>query len=532
MNLNDLPTPRVFWRWLRQWRKNELVDSIDRVAVLTHVDEAGALGPRFAFMTLMSCGIAMLGLLQNSAAVIIGAMLIAPLMGPIIELGMGLATFDLRTVRSALKTIGVGILLALAMAMIIVWLSPLKQATPEILARTQPTFFDLLVAIFSGLAGAYATITQKGETIVGVAIATALMPPLAVVAYGLALANWSIVGGAGLLLMTNLLAIALSATVVARLYGFRGGDSPKQTAWQAGLIIGTFVLLSIPLGLSLRRIALQTQAEVTIRAALDAAAAESGGRVSALRVDPVGNAFTVDAVLMTPRYVNGLDTRLSEILTRKLNRKVDVQLREVVTADDKSIASQQATLSELSRSIASLKQADAQRGEAMQSQREARLAVLEALVGRIGTLEQPTNEGAMRLRLNPGVMSLAQARTLEGELAGVVGESAPPPQVLPPLQSLPPVAWTVDDEGKLQAASASALATQLWAMQRWQASGIEIVGIAADEDDAIQRARDVAELARAEGVVVTSTRSANSEDRRALPADAPRNAVWLRLPSG
>lgn len=532
MKLNDLPTPRVLWRWLRQWRKTELVDSIDRVAVLSHVDDAGALGPRFAFMTLMACGIAMLGLLQNSAAVIIGAMLIAPLMGPIIELGMGLATFDFRTVRSALKTIAVGIVLALAMAMLIVWLSPLKQATPEIMARTQPTFFDLLVAIFSGLAGAYATITQKGETIVGVAIATALMPPLAVVAYGLALANWSIVGGAGLLLMTNLLAISLSATVVARLYGFGGSDSPKQTAWQAGLIIGTFVLLSIPLGLSLRRIALQSQAEITIRAALDAAAAESGGRVSALRVDPVGNAFTVDAVLMTPRYINGLDARLSEILTRQLDRKVDVQLREVVTADDKTIATQQATLSELSRSIASLKQADAQRGEAMQSQREARLSVLETLASRFGTLEQPAGGGALQLRLKPGVLSLAEARALEGELAAVVGDTAPAPLVLPPLQVLPPVAWLVDEDGKLQAGPASTLATQLWAMNRWKASGIEVVGIAPDDEEGIRRARDVSEVARAEGVTVTSTRNATAEDRRALAADAPRNAVWLRLPGG
>lgn len=532
MALNDLPTPRVLWRWLRQWRKNELVDSIDRIAVLEHVNDAGALGPRFAFMTLMACGIAMLGLLQNSAAVIIGAMLIAPLMGPIIELGMGLATFDFRTVRSALKTIAVGIALALAMAMLIVWLSPLKQATPEILARTQPTFFDLLVAVFSGLAGAYATITRKGETIVGVAIATALMPPLAVVAYGLVLANWSIAGGAGLLLMTNLLAISLSATIVARLYGFGGSDSPKQTAWQAGLIIGTFVLLSIPLGLSLRRIALQTQAEISIRAALDAAAAESGGRISALRVDPIGEALTVDAVLMTPRYINGLDARLGEILSRQLGRKVDVQLREVVTADDKSIASQQATLSELSHSIASLKQADAQRGAAMQSQREARQAVLESLAARFGTLENAGSDGVLRLRLKPGVLGLAEARALEGELAAVVGETAPAPRVLPPLQTLPPVAWQLDDGGRLQPASSAMLATQLWALQRWQAGGIEIVGLAPDEEEALRRARDVSEVARKEGLTVTAVRAANADDRRTLGNEAPRNAVWLRLPAG
>ena len=192
----DIGTPAAWWRWLRQWRHNQLVQACDRVAVLDNVHDNGKLGPRYGFMIVMSCGIAMLGLLQNSVAVIIGAMLISPLMGPIIQLGMGLATFELRSIREALRTLFAGVLLALAIAVLIVWLSPLKEATSEILGRTRPTFFDLLVAVLSGLAGAYATISRKGETIVGVAIATALMPPLAVVGYGIAVGNWEIAGGA------------------------------------------------------------------------------------------------------------------------------------------------------------------------------------------------------------------------------------------------------------------------------------------------------------------------------------------------
>ena len=156
----DLPSLAAWWRWARQWRQNQLVETCDRVAVLDHVHDAGHLAPRYAFMIVMSCGIATLGLLQNSAAVIIGAMLISPLMGPIIGLGMGLATFDLRSIRESLLTLLVGIGLALAIAILIVAMSPLKEATSEILARTEPTFFDLLVAVFSGLAGAYATVTR------------------------------------------------------------------------------------------------------------------------------------------------------------------------------------------------------------------------------------------------------------------------------------------------------------------------------------------------------------------------------------
>ena len=87
---------------------------------------------------------------------------------------------------------------------------------------------------------------------------------------------------------------------MARLYGFGGSDSPKQTAWQAGLIIASFLLLSIPLGLALKRIALQSQTELTVRTTLDAAAAGVNGRVSALRVDTAGEGVGVDAVVLVP----------------------------------------------------------------------------------------------------------------------------------------------------------------------------------------------------------------------------------------
>ncbi|MBE2210842.1 MAG: TIGR00341 family protein [Xanthomonadaceae bacterium] len=529
MALADFPNPRVFWRWLRQWRKTNMVDKIDRVAVLSSVEDAGAMGARFAFMTLMACGIATLGLLQNSVAVIIGAMLIAPLMGPIIELGMGLATFDFRTVREALKTLAVGIVLALVMAMLLVWFSPLKQATPEILARTQPTFFDLLVAIFSGLAGAYATITRKGEAIVGVAIATALMPPLAVVAYGLALGNWSIAGGAGMLFMTNMLAIALSVTVVARLYGFGGSDSPKQTAWQAGLIIGTFVLLSIPLGLSLQRIARQSQAEIAIRSALDQAANNVQGRVSALRVETVNDTMVVDAVLMTPRFVHGLDQKLSQQLSAQLGRKIDVELREVVTTDDQTLSNQQATLSELSQSITALQQAERTRDGVIKTQQDAQAMVNAALAAHVGTIENGPGDNMLTLRLKPAAgLDLAQSRALEQQLTTALEAMKMQVQVVPPLRGLPPL--PVNADGTLDTAAAQALDTQAWALQRWDVAAIDCVGFARDSEEARKHADAVAAILRRRGIVVGDARAADSADRRAAP-DNLRDAVWLRLPA-
>ncbi len=201
-------------------------------------------------MVVMSCGIAILGLLQNSAAVIIGAMLISPLMAPIVALGFSLCRLDYRQMQRSLATIAAGILLALAIAVLIVLASPLRDPTEEILARTQPNLFDLLVAVFSGLAGGYAVIRGRGETIVGVAIAAALMPPLAVTGYGLATGQASVAMGFGFLFMTNLLAIAVSVSLVARWYGFGPQATPTRHTWQAAIVFATFAALSVPLGLS------------------------------------------------------------------------------------------------------------------------------------------------------------------------------------------------------------------------------------------------------------------------------------------
>lgn len=498
--------PKVWWRWLRQWRHEHL--TLDRVDVLRHVDEGGTMGPRYAFMTVMSCGIATLGLLQNSAAVIIGAMLISPLMGPIIELGMSLATFDFRSLRAALRTLGVGVALALLTSSALVAVSPLQEATPEILARTEPTLFDLLVAVFSGLAGAYATVTRKGETIVGVAIATALMPPLAVVGYGLATGNGNVAGGAFFLFMTNLLAIALSVTIMARWYGFGREDSPKQTAWQAFLIIGTFLVLSVPLGLALRDIAARGLAERTIRAALDEAAREAGGRISTLRVDRDDATLAVDAMLLTPVHQPRLADALEDALERQLGRPVRVQLREVLTADDARLAREQASLAELRESVNRLQGAADQDRQARDARRALELAIRDRALGWLGTTESLDGGQRVRVLLDPRAgLDLARAHALEQHLRGAaVGSPAASPareassavEVVPTLQALPAVRFEGDDRALTPRAQGE-LALARWALQRWRVGSVRVVpgGRGAT---AQARAEAVAQWLQAQGV--------------------------------
>ncbi|HTV85002.1 MAG TPA: DUF389 domain-containing protein [Dyella sp.] len=321
---------RQFLRWHRK-----LARSVDHDAVMANVQDSGMFTPRYAFMAIMSCGIAILGLLQSSAAVVIGAMLISPLMGPIVQLGFSLCVVNFGMMRHALIALLGGIALALLTAMCVVWLSPLREATSEILARTQPTLFDLLVALFSGLAGGYAVVTRKGEAIVGVAIATALMPPLAVVAYGLATWDTGIAGGAFFLFMTNLLAIALAMTLVAKWYGF-GAKNSQHTAWQSLVIAVTFVVLAIPLGLALRNIGEQSlaakQAQAVIASYLDG----HGGSIEQLKVERRGDQYLINAVLLVPAYLADAQDNIQNLLRQKLKRDAIVQVRQSLEASDSS----------------------------------------------------------------------------------------------------------------------------------------------------------------------------------------------------
>lgn len=240
---------------LSRWWAQHAISGVDHRTVVEQVQEDAGWSTHFAFMTLMSAGIAVLGLLLSSPAVVIGAMLISPLMGPIIGLGFALATFDSAQIRRTIRALALGVAAAVTLCSLLVLLSPLQTVTQEIALRTRPNLFDLLVALFSGLAGTYAMIRGRHGTIVGVAIATALMPPLAVVGFGLATANMTVLGGSLLLFFTNLMTIAISAAVLARIYGFAPNLSPQQTRLQATLIIGVLVALAVPLGLSLQRIA-------------------------------------------------------------------------------------------------------------------------------------------------------------------------------------------------------------------------------------------------------------------------------------
>ena len=180
----------------------------------------------------LSAAIAALGLLQNSAAVVIGAMLVAPLMSPIVGTGMAIVLGDLRFLRFTLGAALRGMIIALIVGFLLGLVAADSKLTSEILSRTQPGFIDLLIALFSGLAGSFAIVySGAAAALPGVAIAAALVPPLA--SSGLAFSQGNISGGIGALLLfiTNFIAISSAATLVFLLFGFR--PKPNQKARRA-----------------------------------------------------------------------------------------------------------------------------------------------------------------------------------------------------------------------------------------------------------------------------------------------------------
>jgi len=159
--------------------------------------------------------VASVGLNVNSTAVIIGAMLISPLMGPIMGIGYGVGIYDPALIRKSLRNLGIATLISLLVSTFYFLLTPLSDAHSELLARTTPSIWDVLIAFFGGLAGIIgATRNEKTNIIPGVAIATALMPPLCTAGYGLANANWQFFFGAFYLYSINCVFIAFSAILI------------------------------------------------------------------------------------------------------------------------------------------------------------------------------------------------------------------------------------------------------------------------------------------------------------------------------
>ncbi|HEY54136.1 MAG TPA: TIGR00341 family protein [Caldilineae bacterium] len=242
--------------------------TVDRIQVVSREILGSAVATvDFYVLIVLASIIASLGLLQNSAAVIIGAMLVAPLMSPILAMAMAMVIGDYRQLLEAAESTAKGVTLAIIVGMAVTLLSPLNQVTDQILARTEPTVLDLGVALASGAAAGYAMSRKEvSAALPGVAIAAALVPPLCVTGYGLGVFQLRIASGSLLLFATNLVAIIFAAAITFLALGFHPERSDKaelQKGMQITLVslAGILVILLLTTAVSVRKINVQTQIE-------------------------------------------------------------------------------------------------------------------------------------------------------------------------------------------------------------------------------------------------------------------------------
>lgn len=485
-----------------RWGRRILVGSVDHEAVVNKIVDESGWTPRYLFMTIMSAGIAVLGLLLSSPAVVIGAMLISPLMSPILGLGFSLALFDFAEMRRAVVALAAGSICAVLFTALIVALSPLQAPTPEIIARTRPNLFDLAVALFAALAGTFAIIRGRGETVVGVAIATALMPPLAVVGYGIATGNLAVLGGALALFVTNFVTIALSATVMARFYGFGHSLSSQQSWTQTILLILVFVAMAIPLGLSLKQIATEAVTTTQVRSYLSDKFGPRA-RVTQLDLDFDSDPLSVRAVVITPRGRMQLTPALQADLQKRLGRRLRLQLDQVLL---------EAGAGAIDAQREELRQAgDAGGAEASRIAELSRMLALAAGTAPDDvTIDRDHHRATVAAAPLPGA-TLATFRALELRLQAQTGGWSV--AIVPPASGFPVIRFD-NDQDELGGAAREAVLTSAWAADRWNIRALSVPGFTEasmeTEPLAQRRASAIAELLREKGIEPVQAKASGS----------------------
>jgi uncharacterized hydrophobic protein (TIGR00271 family) len=354
------------------------IDSESKPTVYLRMFEASEiLNLNYAMEVLLSAGIATFGLVLDSPAVVIGAMLISPLMGPILAAGLALAAADLYLGIKSLLTIAYGVVLAILFAALLVWLLPFQNPTHEIVARTNPNLLDLGVALFSGLAGAV-VVCRGGAgggvtALPGVAIAVALMPPVCTVGFGVGSGfSRNIIYGAGLLFVTNLAAIIASAFLVFYLVRMDAPSVQKaidqsirervshdrlfqlsqrvglsgvfghvgQLRWRIGMLLAILAILFVPLRNSLMQVKDETIARAAVGEALRMLT--SSGSVVSQEVDPLSNPIVIHLIVTSavpPEKV----AEAEKLILRRTGKDVDLSVRKVASDEELALLRERLT---------------------------------------------------------------------------------------------------------------------------------------------------------------------------------------------
>jgi uncharacterized hydrophobic protein (TIGR00271 family) len=312
-----------------------------RAEVQIQLRESSHPGFDFFLLVLLSCVIATLGLLTNSGAVIIGAMLVAPLMSPIIGLGLASITGDARLFRDAGFALIQGALAAIFISIVLTLFNRLlpfillQDLPTEIISRTRPSPIDLTIALAGGMAAAYALAQpQLSAALPGVAIATALMPPLCTVGIGIALGRWDVAGGAALLFVTNAVTIAFAGILIFFVLGF----SPKHEANRflpRALVISAVLTLLLLFPLTLLGVRFFTQASenIIVNQVVASEVTRHGGQLASLQTNQNDSTLQMNITLRTSSPLSYADViQLQRDIALRLQKPVSIVVNQVFVA--------------------------------------------------------------------------------------------------------------------------------------------------------------------------------------------------------
>jgi len=302
--------------------------SSDRAGIIKEVSLSASPGFDFFLLVVLSCSMATLGLITNSPAVIIGAMLVAPLMSPIIGLGLASIVGNVRLAESAVSAIARGAALTVLLSALMTLINRhlpfvvLQELPNEVLARTHPSPIDLVIALAGGLAAAYAmTRPNISAALPGVAIATALMPPLCTVGIGIAMDNWQVAGGALLLFITNTITIAFAAALIFFLQGFAPKARIENNHVPRTLLISATLTILLLVPLSYYSILFFNEASENRRV----------NEIVALEISHINGSELVE--LNMQRTMDGLDMVITVRTNTPLNYDQVIQLQQLIATD-------------------------------------------------------------------------------------------------------------------------------------------------------------------------------------------------------
>lgn len=308
------------------------VDETRLVSLQTRLEEMTKVDVDFLLLLSGSSLIATIGLFQNSPAVIIGAMIIAPLMRPLVGLSLATISADTKLLSRSIITLSIGTTTAISLSMLIAMLFHSLELTPEIMSRTNPTLLDLAVAMFAGSIGAYCQTKKKlADSLAGVAISVALVPPLGVVGIGLATGNFFVWAGALLLYATNLVGIAVAGSLVFLLLGY----TPLKQA-KKGLLISAAVsmVLVIPLGYSMSELILENIISSKVKKLLmEKTFTFRGLQLQDVQVKRFRNPTVVIATVTAPEQPisNRQVALVQAFLSREIGKVIEFRLRVIPT---------------------------------------------------------------------------------------------------------------------------------------------------------------------------------------------------------